>query len=470
MKGILLLVPPADIKPGYPRLALAYLSANLEKENIPHEIVDLAIYKNWKNELMNYLDKFEIFGITATTGEMSKVEKLVDFIKSNTPVSTIILGGVHATLFPVETLTQYKNIDLCIRGEGEETLIDFIQASDITKVEGICYRKDDKIIYGDIRLLSDLNNRPFPNYDKFDLFKYQDNTIISKTIQIITSRGCPYHCIYCSKGCLGNKFRPRTADDIISEIIYLMKKYNVNKLHIVDDNFSLDTERAKNICRQLIEKHIYIKWMNTGGLRVDKIDEELVSLMKKSGNQGVGIGIESVNNNILKEYKKGIIIEKVIKAIGILKKYKINTGGFFLIGAPSDTKDEIYHQLEFAKRMDLDAAFWSNIVPYPDTEIWKWIDENNYWVVDNPFELIKSVNTKNSYLYGTPLLNPEDKNDLIKTIEKEWAVWRSSHGGFIFRLKGFAGKNQRVFYYATKLKAIYDTTSLKISSITNKYG
>jgi radical SAM superfamily enzyme YgiQ (UPF0313 family) len=467
MKSILLLVPPSEVKPGYPRLALAYLSANLDKENIPHEIVDLAIHKDWKKVLMNYLNKFELFGITATTGEMSRVAELTDIIKSNNLNSTIIIGGVHATLFPVETLTQYKNIDFCIRGEGEESLVDFLRAEDFTRVKGICYRKANEIICGDVQLLSDLNNRPFPNYDKFDLYRYQDNTPISKTLQLITSRGCPYHCTYCSKG-LGDKFRPRTAEDVVSEIIYLKKKYNVHKLHILDDNFSFDIERAKNICKLIIEKKLNINWINSGGLRVDKIDEELVALMKKSGCQGVGIGIESVDNNILKEYKKGTTVEKVVKAIEIIKKHKISLGGFFLIGAPSDTKDTIYKQLEFAKKMDLNIAMWSNLVPYPDTEIWKWIDKNNYWVVKNPFELLQSATTKQSNMYSTTLLSSEEKSELIKSIEKEWNAWCYSKGGYILKLKSLVIKNPRIFYYATKFKAIYDTMDIKISSLIKK--
>lgn len=458
MTSILLISPPSGIRADYPRMALAYLSAALKKANIDHDVLELALYKDWKAKLKQYLEKHSTIGISATTGEMRTVEALVDYIKEIKPDSIIILGGIHATLFPLETLEQFKNIDYCLRGEGEETLIDFL-TKDKTQVKGLCYRDGNDMHIGEIQLLPDLNGRPFPSYDKFELDKYYDSSVISRTVHVLTSRGCPYACTYCSKG-LGNRFRPRTPEDVVAEMEYLKDTYKIKKMRIADDNFSFDLERGKRICRLMIERKLNVTWINAGGLRVDKVDDELLSLMKKSGCIGVGLGIESVNDRILKEYKKGINMEKVTVAINMVKKYDMQVGGFFLIGAPSDTRKEIYKQLAYAKKMKLDNAYWSNLIPFPGTEIWDWISRNNYWVTDDPFREIQSATTKKSLLYSTPDMGAEEKNKLIVAIETDWANWSASRG-ILNRLRYIAMWNPRLFYYATKCKAIYDSINAK---------
>lgn len=453
MTSILLISPPSEIRADYPRMALAYLSANLKKAGIEHDILELALYKDWKTKLGPYLQKYSLIGISATTGEMRTVEVLVDFIKELNPGCTVLLGGIHATLYPKETLTEYKKIDYCLRGEGEETLIDFL-TKDRVGVKGLCCRDGNSMHIGEVQLLPDLNDRPFPSYDKFELDKYYDSSSFSRTVHVLTSRGCPYACTYCSKG-LGNRFRPRTPEDVVAEMEYLKATYNVRKIRVADDNFSFDLGRAKKICNLMIERKLNVTWINAGGLRVDKVDDELLHLMKISGCIGVGLGIESVSDRILKEYKKGTNIDKVTSAINMVKKYGMEVGGFFLIGAPGDTREEIYKQLDYAKKMKLDNAYWSNLIPFPGTEIWDWISRNNYWVNADPFGEIQAATTKKSLLYSTPFLGAEEKNELIAAIETDWSNWKASRS-LLNRFKHTVMKNPWLFYYATKMKAVYD--------------
>ncbi len=446
MTSILLLSPPSDHGAEFPRLALAYLSASLKHHVIDHDLLELALYKDWKEKLRPYIYKHDLISITATTGEMDNVEILTEYIKSIKDQSIIILGGIHATICPAESLRTI-GADYCIRGEGEDALVEFIKGN---KPENLCYSG----YIGKVGLLSDLNNRPFPNYDKFELDKYLDNTPFSRSVQILTSRGCPYQCTFCSKG-LGNTFRPRTPSDVVSEIEYLKKTYNVKKIRIVDDNFSFDLDRAKEICRLMISKNLNIKWIAAGGLRVDKVDDELLDLMVKSGCASTGLGIESVNDNILKEYKKGITIEKVTNAIRLCKKYGIKVGGYFVIGAPSDTRETVYAQLEFAKKMDLDYAYWSLLIPYPGSVLYDWVNKNNYWSVLYPIKIMQSVSTKSNLLYSTPLLSAEEKDKLIKEVETEWIEWNASRNLFN-KVRLFIMKRPLLFKCVSKMKTIYD--------------
>lgn len=443
--NILLLSPPSESIAEFPRLALAYLSASLKRHNIDHDLLELALYKNWKEKLKPLIHKHDIISITATTGEMDNVEILTEYIKSIKDQSIIILGGIHATICPSESLRTI-GIEYCIRGEGEDALVEFLKGN---KPKNLCYAGN----IGEIGLLEDLNNRPFPNYDKFELSKYHDSTSFSRSVQVLTSRGCLYKCIFCSAG-LGRFFRPRTPQDVISEIKYLKTIYNVKKIRIVDDNFSLDLNRAKEICKLMIP--LKIKWIAAGGLRVDKVDDELIDLMVKSGCIGVGFGIEAVDNNILKEYKKGTNIDKVVNAITLCKKYGLKVGGNFLIGAPSDTREHMYAQLAFAKKMEMDYAYWALLIPYPGSALYDWVDKNKLWVTNYPLKVMQSASTKSCQLYSTSLLSAENKDKLIKEVEGQWVEWDASRSTFN-RVRFFIMARPLLFKWISKVKTAYDS-------------
>lgn len=445
MTSILLLSPPSSSKAEFPRLALAYLSASLKHHGIDHDLLELALYKNWKDKLKPLIHKHDIISITATTGEMDNVEILTEYIKSIKDQSIIILGGIHATICPSESL-RIIGVEYCIRGEGEDALVEFLKGN---KPKNLCYAGN----IGEIGLLEDLNDKPFPNYDKFELDKYLDSSSFSRSVQVLTSRGCPFWCIFCSKG-LGEQFRSRTPQDVISEIKYLKTIYNVKKIRIVDDNFSLDLNRAKEICRLMIP--LNIKWIAAGGLRVDKVDDELIDLMVKSGCIGVGFGIEAVDNNILKEYKKGTNIDKVVNAITLCKKYGLKVGGNFLIGAPSDTREHMYAQLAFAKKMEMDYAYWALLIPYPGSALYDWVNKNNLWVTKYPLKVMQSASTKSCQLYSTPLLSAENKDKLIKEVEGQWVEWDASRGTFN-RVRFFIMARPLLFKWISKVKTAYDS-------------
>ncbi len=442
---ILLLSPPSDHAAEFPRLALAYLSASLKYHGIDHDLLELSLYKDWKEKLRPYIYKHDLISITATTGEMDNVEILSTYIKSIKENSIIVLGGIHATICPAESLRTI-GVEYCIRGEGEDALFEFIRGN---KPKNLCYAGN----IGEIGLLSDLDGRPFPNYDKFELDKYLDSSSFSRSVQVLTSRGCPYKCIFCSAG-LGRFFRPRTPQDVISEIEYLKSTYNVKKIRIVDDNFSLDLNRAKEICQLMIP--LKIKWIAAGGLRVDKVDDELIDLMVKSGCIGVGLGIESVNNDILKEDKKGTNIDNVINAITLCKRYGLKVGGFFLVGAPSDTREHMYAQIEFAKKMELDYAYWSLLIPYPGSALYEWVDKNKLWITKYPLKVMQSASTKSCQLYSTPLLSAEDKDKLIKEVEGQWVEWDASRSLFN-SARLFVMRRPLLFKWVSKVKTAIDS-------------
>ena len=300
--SILLIYPPKETihgPEGLPRMGLAYLSASLTNNDIEHDILDLKLYsKNWKQVLNTKLNKYSSFGITSTTFEFDGASEVAKYIKNYAPYSIIIIGGPHATLLGKEILKSHHEFDYCVKGEGEESLpnlvnlIDSECKEDIKNIKGICYRECEKVKFNNCGVINDLDKIPFPNYDKFESDKYGS----FKDLPLLTSRGCPFGCIYCSVGLImGRKFRARTPENVINEMEYLIGKYGTSYFWFIDDNFTLDIERAKKVCSHIINKGFNIKWSVPNGISVARIDEELVYLMKKSRSEERRVGKECIS-------------------------------------------------------------------------------------------------------------------------------------------------------------------------------
>jgi len=432
--NILLLSPPKETIYGFPimpRLGLAYLSASLKNNGIDHEILDLNLYRDWKKALSAKLGKFSLFGIASTTFEFDAAKKVAAYIKNYSSYSKVILGGPHPTLMGNEILKNCKEIDYCIRGEGEESLIKLIHLIESGREKGI------KLLKGAV--IKDLDKIPFPNYDKFELDKYP---AFPNTLPLLTSRGCPSGCIYCSVGMImGRKFRKRSPQNIVEEIEYLTARYKTSFFQFIDDNFTLDIKRAKEICRCIIKKDLDIKWSLPNGIRVDRIDEELVALMKKAGCIKIAIGIESTNDKVLRNRKRGMSLEIVKKGISLIQKYKIATKGFFLIGSPGETKEDVHDDVEFAIKQRLDEVGFNMLTPYPGSELWNWVRDKGYWTVKEPLEKITKYTHRGKVkaIYETPSLSGKEKEEAYREVQERWNKYRLNKtlkGRIILRLKG----------------------------------
>lgn len=436
--SILLVIPPKEtiFIPDTPPLSFAYLSAILKRDKIEHRITDLKLYKNWKEVLDAKIKNYSIFGITSTTYEFKSAIEVAKFIKKKNPDSKIIMGGAHPTLMAKEIIEGYKEIDYCIRGEGENNLpglIHLIESGNeesIERIKGVCYKREEEISCNPLEPITELDNIPFPNYDKFELNRYSS---FPEHLYILTSRGCPFNCIYCSIGLImGRRFRARSPKSVVDEIEHMSAKYGASLFEFRDDNFTFDIKRAKQICERIISKNLSIKWC--ADIRVDRIDEELVGLMKESGCIRLDIGIESANNEILRNLRRGMTREQIERGISLIKKHKIPIKGYFIIGSPGETYEDAISSLEFAIRKDLDEASFYMLTPYPGTELWNWVEKNGYWTVNNPLEEV--TGRTHQYIakaiYETPyfLGNVKEKN--YEEIKQKWNGYKLGK-----TLKGF---------------------------------
>jgi len=421
--------------PNYPPLGLSYLSASLSKSRIEHDVIDLRLYSNWEDKFTKKISEgFDIVGITATTFGFDQVEKLARIIKEISPNSLVVLGGAHPTLINDKILKKNKNIDFIIVGEGEHAIVELCQSItkklDLKKIKGLIFRKGDKVTSNINGFWNcDLDNLPFPDYDKFNLNEYHGDTSFTgiikkrKILPILTSRGCPFECIYCSVYLAsGNIFRVRSPENVVNEIEFMKKKYNAGIFDFLDDNFTLDVERAKKICKLIIDKKLKIQWGPPNGIRVDKIDEELVKLMKKSGCNGIALGIESVDDNVLKKLKKHTTFKQIENAVYLFKKHKIPIKAFFLIGSPGGSKEEVKKSFEFAFKNKIEEARFSMLTPYPGTELFNWVTKNKYWITKQPeIDIIKYTHEGSlKSLYEEPSFTSTEKEKVYAYVSKRW--------------------------------------------------
>jgi len=442
--SVLLVIPPKEtiFIPDTPPLSFAYLSASLKRNKIEHSVTDLKLHKNWKEVLDAKIKNHSIFGITSTTYEFESAIEVAKFIKKKNPDSKIIMGGVHPTLMAKE-IKEHKEIDYCIRGEGENNLPELIHLIEsgneesIERIKGVCYKGEEKISCNPLELITELDSIPFPNYDKFELNRYSS---FPKHLYILTSRGCPFNCIYCSIGfIMGRTFRARSPKNVVDEIEHMSAKYGTSFFEFRDDNFAFDIKRAKQICKQIISKGLNVKWC--ADIRIERLDEELVSLMKESGCMRLDIGIESTNNEILRNLRRGMTREQIERGISLIKKHKIPIKGYFIVGSPKETRRDAYNSLEFAIK-NLDEASFYMLTPYPGTELWNWIEKNNYWTVSNPLEEVtgRVHQYKAKAIYESPSFTKEKKEKTYEDIRQRWNEYKlgkTLRGLVILRLRRY---------------------------------
>jgi len=374
---ILLINPPGKTSFVSPPLGLMYLAASLKKAGHQPLILDFLLEKFDQNSLFKIISQgIGIIGILSVTPLINNAIFLANLIKKKFPEKIIVFGGPHSSLLPKETLENCQSIDFIVKGEGEERLnflIDYLEGKrKADELDGITFRKGGKIIDLPVKkYIENLDDLSFPARDLVLIKKYSKflTSREKPATTLITSRGCPFHCIYCSKPIFGNIIRTRSPENILNEIEHLKEKYKIKEIIFYDDSFTLNRERIIKLCQLIIEKKLNIKWKCE--TRVNLVDEELLQLMKRAGCYLIGYGIESGNQKNLNVLKKGITLEGVKRAINMTKKTGIETLGYFMIGIPGESEKEIKETINFAKDLNLDFAQFSIATAYPGTELYQ---------------------------------------------------------------------------------------------------
>jgi len=374
---ILLINPPGKTSFVTPPLSLMYLAASLRNVGHQPQILDFLLEKPDQDSFFRIINQgVEMIAISAVTPLIDNAISLANFIKQKLPEKIIVFGGPHPTLLARETLENCPSIDFIVKGEGEErfnALLDYLEGEKKEEeLDGIAFRRDGEIIdLPQKKYIENLDDLPLPARDLVPIERYSEilESEEKPATTLITSRGCPFHCIYCSKPIFGKIFRARSPENILKEIEFLKEKYKIREIIFYDDIFTFNRERIIRLCQLMVEKKLNIIWKCE--TRVNFVDDELLQMMKKAGCYLIGYGIESGSQRVLNILKKGITIEGIEKAIEMTKKAGIGVLGYFMMGIPGETEREIKETINFAKSLDVDFALFSIATPYPGTELYQ---------------------------------------------------------------------------------------------------
>jgi len=378
--------------PGIP-IGIMSLAAYIESKGYEVKLIDSRLYdKNTsKNMLFNEINEETIVGISATTSQVKHGYIISKEIKNKFSKTKIVWGGIHPTLYPEQTI-KGKYVDFVINGEGEYGLLELIKqlnltTPDFSKVPSLIYLKRSKIIQNQLTFCSDINELPDPSYHLLEIEKYTNRELYFydmnkkyKTIDINTSRGCPYRCSFCTNTINGFKnWRPLDAKRVNKLIDKLITKYKVEHIWFMDDYFFGNKERVKEIINHLIKKKYNLTWeanARANLFRNNYFTKEFIKLIKKSGCIQLRMGIESGSNRVLKILKKDIFIDDAITATKKLKKYKIRSNMYFMGGIPGETKEEFIQTIKLMinlKKIDSNSLIQGPGLfrPYPGTELYK---------------------------------------------------------------------------------------------------
>ncbi len=396
-----------------PPLALGYLAASLERNGIQYDVLDAAAENLTHNQIIDAIARSNPSIIGITTNIAMKYALLVQsrIIKKRFPHIKLIMGGPLATAEYGMLLTK-KYTDVVVLGEGEYTLIDLVKTDELTNealraIRGIAFLSKTGVeSTGCKEPIGDLDALGHPQWDKFPIYKYTNKTLHRAVpyFPIMTSRGCPYDCINCTKIIHGYTVRSRSVASIIAELEYLKKRFNFQEIIVTDDFFNANLRQAKEILHAVIkfrQQHQFnIQLMN--GIRADLVDREFADLAKKAGVYKAGIGIESGSQKVIEFLQKKLDLQKVPEAIRTLRARGIVVDGFFMIGIPVETPSSLIHTIYFADRLDLDVAYFFKLLLFPGTRIYDYVMKHTTILSD--YSDSHAVN-----FYSTPLAFQTEK-------------------------------------------------------------
>ena len=456
-------------------MGLGYLAGALLAHGYEVDIWDAAVEEDTET-LDQRLDRdpYDVVGMSAPTPLIVNAWDAAARAKERGAIT--ILGGPHLTLMPHESM-QKPQVDLVVRGEAEQTIVEIIRALERDPgrqgigdrgswtravpgsgsssssslhsplstprlfdpdagwgdILGLSWRDlEGKIRHNPDRPLSDdLDAIPFPAHHLFKIERYTNLNPLTdglnpnaRAYTIVTSRGCPYKCTYCSKPITGDTWRGRSVENVIAEWRWLVEDLGATEIGVTDDIWNLDRERAKDLCRALIDNKLHhVPWITIHGMKVNNTDQELFDLMKAAGCKRVGFGVENGDDWMLRHViKKGQTVSMVRQTFRWAKKAKLQTMGFFIYGMPGETEESMEKTTQLALELDPDLAHFLMAAPFPGTEMWEILEKHGQvFSHDMDWSQIAIQDDEAHFAFG----------DLDKeTIERKW---HEAHRRFYLR-------------------------------------
>lgn len=412
---ILLVFP--DYKGGHygalrPPAGLGYIAEALKTAGIEYEVVDMAAGYS-ASDLKEKIAAFkpDLAGISLMSLMFKRSYEIIDFIKQCDTSIHIIAGGPHISTLRERVLKDCTSIDYGAVLEGEKLTLELCRGEELSSIKGLIYRAGEEIIFtGERPFTDDLDSIPFPKYDKFPLDKY-----VTEEIGIVSSRGCPYGCIYCPvKTAIGRKWRKRGPENFVDEISYWYSR-GYRQFSILDDNFTFNQKRVEDICENIKSNDLKGLELNcNNGIRADRVNYGILKIMKEAGFAYLAFGVEGGNDKILKNINKGETIESVETAIRDSLKLGYRVTLFFIVGSPGETMDDFNDSINLALKYPVFDVRFYNLIPFPQSRLFDWVSENNYFTITPDDYLNSSSHWDNTPVFETPDLDRHERKIALK--------------------------------------------------------
>jgi radical SAM superfamily enzyme YgiQ (UPF0313 family) len=375
-------------RPDYPHIGLGYLAASLRAHDVPVTIIDGKLEHVTAAAVVDRLRELQpdVVGLSAMTHEIGIAADLAAAIKTALPEATVVVGGVHPTALPAETLRDFPPFDLVVCGEGETTLVELVRAlstsrgADLGDIPGLAWRRDPSTSHrGELVEPSGQGSeivvnppRPWLTAEELDALPYPAWDLFppARTYPVLTVRGCPFTCVFCARP-YGNQVRARSPENILGEFRWLLGKFQPGYIKIYDETFGVNKRHTAAVLDGLIAMGLPQPvhwWAQT---RISVADEDLLQHMARAGCDYVGFGIESGNPQVLSTIAKDVDLDKTRRLVRAAQQAGITTEGFYIIGLPHETRETVWDTIRFAADLNTDFVSIGLMVPYPHTEVYE---------------------------------------------------------------------------------------------------
>lgn len=371
----------------FPSLALLQLAAWIRHNDFPVQLIDLHAENLYPKDAADRVRDYDphIVALTAKTLGWPAVIEIAQMVRATCPKALIVVGGPHLSIYPKESLT-WDCFDMAVVGDGEDVLLDICEhvesGSALDEIPGTMVRtKDGSVKQNPGRPVpKDIDKFPIPAWDLVDPNRYNCLTLLKPFATMVTTRGCPWHCGYCSQ-VYSEKLRFRDPILVVDEMEYLVKTYGIREIVMFDETFTIGKKRMKKLADEILRRNLKVKFNIRA--RVDTVDRDVLTWLKKAGLRSIHMGVEAGTDRVLKIMNKQITREQTERAFRIAREVGIETRGYFMIGYYDSTPEDIEETIKFASSIGLDWASFSVATALPATDLYRIAQERGY--IDGDF-------------------------------------------------------------------------------------
>jgi radical SAM superfamily enzyme YgiQ (UPF0313 family) len=371
----------------FPSLALLQLAAWVRQQGFDVKVIDLHAENLYPNDAADRVREYDpdIVALTAKTLGWPAVIEIAQMVKATTKRALVVVGGPQMSIYPKESLT-WDCFDMAVIGDGEETFLEICErvesGSELTGIPGTAVRGSNGEVeqFAARPVPKDIDRYPMPAWDLVELDRYNCLTLLRPFATMVTTRGCPWHCGYCSQ-VYSEKLRFRAPELVVDEMEHLEKTYGVREIVMFDETFTIGKKRMRTLSEEILRRNLNVKFNIRA--RVDTVDRETLQLLKRAGLKSIHMGVEAGTDRVLKIMNKQITREQTERAFRIAREVGIETRGYFMVGYYDATPDDIEEMIRFSSSIGLDWASYSVATALPATDLYRIAQERGY--VDGDF-------------------------------------------------------------------------------------